>query len=127
MTNGSRSEVTYYTIRLLFLSFLFSFSGWSQAEAVREYIDPTIEVVSGSSKKLYRVDWCLHWARDCGQPAADAFCRRMGGKMGATVVSWTQEKNIGSQSHTYVMGDKKVCREAFCDGFRTITCKLGLE
>ena len=25
-----------------------------------------------------RVDWCLSWGTDCGQPAANEFCRRPG-------------------------------------------------
>ena len=66
-----------------------------------------------------RVDTCLHWGRDCGQPAADAFCANRGY---AAAVEFVVASDIGAQTPTLVVGDGKVCAEAFCDGFAMIRC-----
>jgi hypothetical protein len=72
----------------------------------------------------YRLDWCLHWAQDCGKPAADAWCSQKGGKAGGYAAEWEIDADIGAASPTYVMGDKKVCDQQFCDGFKFITCEF---
>jgi hypothetical protein len=46
---------------------------------------------------MSRLDWCLHWARDYGKPAADAFCQINGY---AEAESWKTGKNI-----TYLLVD----------------------
>jgi hypothetical protein len=69
-----------------------------------------------------RLDFCFHWGRDCGKPAADAYCRhRMNGNGVAT--SFVKAENIGSRRNpTWVMGDNLECRERECDGFAEIGC-----
>jgi hypothetical protein len=63
-----------------------------------------------------RVDLCLHWSADCGQPAADEFCT-LSGYTRAT--AWKPADKVG---HTVVLGDKKLCDDARCDGFASISC-----
>jgi len=67
----------------------------------------------------YRVDWCLHWGRDCGKPAADRFCQLMGY---AGTKSWQVAPDIGNITPTYVLGDGKICNQDLCDGFAFMEC-----
>jgi hypothetical protein len=64
-----------------------------------------------------RVDWCKTWGKDCGQEAADQFCKQEGYSGADT---WRTEK-IDS---TFIMGDGKMCSgSGRCDGFSFIRCK----
>ena len=85
--------------------------GAAPAEAA-EFRNP---MISG-----HRLDWCRNWATDCGQPAADAFCRARG-YPGAT--SFAPAHNIGASSPTKVISTGQICDQAFCDGFSRITCR----
>jgi len=67
----------------------------------------------------YRLDWCKHWAQECGQGAADAFCQAKGFQK---AIAFEEDSDIGAQSPTYVIGDGKICDQEFCDGFISITC-----
>lgn len=64
-----------------------------------------------------RLDWCLHFGRQCGKPAADRYCAAQG-HSGA--LKWQVEEGIGK---TYIIGDRKVCNARYCDGFRFILCR----
>ncbi len=75
----------------------------------------------------YRLDWCLHWATQCGKPAANAWCAKKYGKADGYAKSWKIAADIGASSPTYVIGDGKVCNQAFCDGFKSITCGYSLD
>ena len=67
----------------------------------------------------YRVDSCLYPDRQCGEPAADAWCRAKGfGK----AIDWAVDHDIGATTPTYRMGDQQLCDHALCDGFLYITC-----
>jgi hypothetical protein len=68
-----------------------------------------------------RIDYCSHWARDCGQPAADLFCRTVHGRE-AHATGWSLDANIGHVEKTYIIGDRKYCTQDFCGGFGRITC-----
>jgi hypothetical protein len=68
---------------------------------------------------LYRLNHCLYWQKDCGAAAAQAWCQAKGF---ATAVEWRIDKGIGTSFPTLVMGEKKICASAQCDGFRSITC-----
>lgn len=50
----------------------------------------------------YRVDVCLNWSRDCGQPAADAFCWRQGSP-GAAALEIAED--VGAARPTITLGD----------------------
>ena len=67
----------------------------------------------------FRVDYCLHWGVDCGQPAADAWCATQGF---ARAQTWTLANDIGAATPTWVAGDSKACNVPDCDGFAMITC-----
>ena len=86
--------------------------------------NPQVLVVGNTFKKpTYRgrrVDWCKRWAKDCGGPAATAFCRRQGFGLAA---AWAIDENIGATNPTIVIADNAVCNQQFCDGFRFITCR----
>ena len=67
-----------------------------------------------------RLDACLHWGVECGQAAANEFCKTKG-FTGAK--SFAYAYDIGAQTPTLVMGDNKVCNAASCDGFASIACQ----
>lgn len=69
-----------------------------------------------------RVDWCLHWGAQCGEPAASAFCQRVGYDRAS---AWTIARNIGAQGPTVVLGNGALCANAGCDGFDSVTCVRG--
>ena len=71
-------------------------------------------------KGNHRVDFCLHFARDCGQPAADEFCYQQGFHAGAA--SWSVEREQITSSIT--LGDSAVCEPTVhnCDAFSRIDC-----
>ncbi len=65
-----------------------------------------------------RVDYCLHFAADCGQPAADAFCVRSGFQSAA---SYSVQYGLG---HTVILGDPgSECVNPGCGGFAVISCQ----
>jgi len=68
---------------------------------------------------IYRLNFCLRWGVDCGEPAATAWCKAQGFARAST---WKIDKDIGSLFPTIVMADKRVCAEFPCDGFEEITC-----
>ncbi|MBE9571487.1 MAG: hypothetical protein IMF11_12730 [Proteobacteria bacterium] len=70
--------------------------------------------------KGYRLDWCLNWGTECGEPAASAWCRSKGYDR---AIKWAIDKDIGKTSPTCVFNTGQVCRDEFCDGFLYITCK----
>jgi hypothetical protein len=66
-----------------------------------------------------RLDICLHWGVDCGQPTADAWCTQQGFERATGL---THAQNVGQTTPTIVMGDAKVCALPECDAFASITC-----
>ncbi len=67
----------------------------------------------------YRLDWCREWAQNCGKPAADAFCQVKGL---SRAVNFAQATDIGASHPTRIITSGQICNQAFCDGFRSITC-----
>jgi len=68
----------------------------------------------------YRVDWCKSWGAQCGKPAANQFCQKIGY---SHATGWKEESNIGLATATIVLADGKLCDKAFCDGFAYIQCQ----
>ena len=68
----------------------------------------------------YRVDVCRVWGMECGQPAADEWCRR-NGKQRAS--SYRIQEDIGASEPTVVIGTGQLCSAAYCDGFSRIVCE----
>jgi len=68
---------------------------------------------------IYRLNFCLRWGVDCGEPAATAWCKAQGF---AKASAWKVDKDIGALFPTIVLADKRVCAQFPCDGFEEITC-----
>jgi len=66
-----------------------------------------------------RLDWCFVWGKDCGQPAADHFCRR---RRFSGAKDFRAEANVGAYEPTRVAGTDQVCNQPWCTGFEYITC-----
>lgn len=66
--------------------------------------------------KNYRLDWCYGWAKQCGEPAAEAFCQMKGFGKAAGF------KKAPGLPATRVIGTGQVC-DGNCDGFSEITCE----
>ena len=88
---------------------------------------PETQVVAGVASQtfaypvhqVYRLNYCLTPKGDCGEPAAQAWCRAEGfGK----ATAWEIDENIGALFPTVVLGDNRICAQFLCDGFREITC-----
>ena len=62
------------------------------------------------------VDWCTHWATNCGWGGAHQLCRRYGF---ARALSW----NVNQPGRTWVMGSNRFCVGGFCRGFSLVTCR----
>ena len=88
-------------------------------------------IVSGSSASAaelyvglphvgaYRVDICYEWGMQCSGEAADMWCKGQGY---TRALEWEVDNDIGAQSPTMVIGSGKICAEAHCDGYFSITC-----
>ena len=95
-----------------FLCLPFLAAAGASAET-RSFNSPTVKGV--------RLDWCKHWARECGKPAADLYCREQGYQ---TAASFAIDHNVGSRGiSTVVFGDGRICKAPTCSAFRTITCE----
>lgn len=69
--------------------------------------------------KGVRLDLCLHWGTECGQPAADSWCKEQGY---ARASAWQPAQDVGASEATVVMGDGRLCQAPTCDSFSSITC-----
>lgn len=63
-----------------------------------------------------RIDWCFGWSKDCGKPAADAFCQSKGF---SEADQFGKESGVGP---TRVLSTGQMCDDASCDGFKSISC-----
>lgn len=63
-----------------------------------------------------RLDRCLTWATNCGDPAASLFCRYRGY---SRAVDWKSEYI----SPTLVPGDGQICNGDGCSSFTEISCQ----
>lgn len=87
---------------------------WQEgANGTVTYFSPELKVRTGDRIQL---DWCREWAANCGQPAADAFCRVMGR---ARALSFTPRSNVGL---TAIVSDLRVCNAPACGGFERVEC-----
>jgi hypothetical protein len=65
-----------------------------------------------------RLDFCLEWSQNCGQPAADVWCRTKGMSRALEFATET----VGVRG-TRLIGSNQVCLAAYCAGFTFITCE----
>lgn len=96
-----------FLIQTLFL-FSFSFSALSDVE---EFIQPQIDGM--------RLDWCLTFGSDCGEPVAYKWCISNGY---SKPIFWEKAKSIGEHTPTTMLNSRDTCYNKSCDGFSTIVC-----
>jgi hypothetical protein len=77
-------------------------------QAQQTFARPTINGI--------RVDWCRVWGAECGQPAADEFCRRNGFHR-ATGFSMLEDV-----PPTVVITSGQRCDAPQCDALNNVTC-----
>jgi hypothetical protein len=104
---------------MLTLCFVVSGTSMTYSQGREVFNNPMIEG--------YRLDWCLHWGKQCGKAAANAWCSRKMGKADGYAIRWEVDADIGVSSPTYVIADEKVCDRNFCDGFKWIECGSSLD
>jgi hypothetical protein len=63
------------------------------------------------------VDWCLAWGADCGQPAADRYCRDHGSP---AATDFALAEDVG---RTVIQSTGQLCEDPRCDGFAYIECR----
>jgi hypothetical protein len=68
----------------------------------------------------FRLDWCRWWSKDCGKPAADAYCVSKGYSRSS---HWEIDQHIGAVTPTKILETGDICAESFCDGFKFIECQ----
>jgi hypothetical protein len=69
-----------------------------------------------------QLDYCMTWAKDCGQPVADAFCREQGFPRS---LYWSKSAYLAMKP-TRLMGTEQLCDPAkgnSCNYFMIITCQ----
>ena len=76
---------------------------------------PGTATIANPSLRGYRLDYCLYWAQQCGEPAATAWCRAQGYQR---ATHWQPER----VKPTLVIGDGNVCNADACHGFASVTC-----
>ena len=68
---------------------------------------------------IYRLNYCLNWNKNCGEAAAQAWCKAQGFHR---ATGFKIDENIGSLFPTIVLAENRVCAQFVCDGFQEITC-----
>lgn len=85
-------------------------------------VQPAVAQDRTYAKPMYqdlRLDFCLQWGQNCGQPAADAFCQRRR----FTGAKQFRAERVGPARATRLIGTGQVCaNQAYCTGFDFITC-----
>lgn len=77
-----------------------------------------VKQFNSPSVKGRPVDWCVHWGKDCGYPAARYYCQGQGYRY---VHNFQKVSDVGP---TYIQGDRQLCRhQRGCDSFRYIACR----
>lgn len=84
--------------------------GDASGEGVR-FVDPKVAGMP--------LDYCLEWGRDCGKPAADAWCRARGFAAASAF-----EVRTGSPP-TRIFSSGQICDMVFCDRIISLTCVGG--
>jgi hypothetical protein len=65
----------------------------------------------------FRVDCCLQLNKECGKPAADRFCQRMGYKK-----SIDCKVDTTRAGPTFILGTQTICSQPYCKGFKEVIC-----
>ena len=93
---------------------------WAALPAVLALATPAAHALEGTFnhptyKRQARLDQCFIWGKECGQRAADTYCRAQGYQR---AVRFDTEH----ARPTRLASDGKVCDADFCVAFRSITC-----
>jgi hypothetical protein len=94
----------------------------AETPSAADSLDAARSVITHFSLPIYqnyRVDSCRFLNRQCGEAAADAWCRAKGF---AKAIDWKIDHDLGATTPTFVMGDQQLCDHALCDGFQYVTC-----
>lgn len=91
----------------LFFTVLLFLIGLAHAD--QRFVSPT---VNG-----YDLDYCREWGINCGQPAADAYCRSKGF---VRAIDFAVQHN---HQRTRVINGGQVCDGGYCDRISEVTCK----
>lgn len=73
--------------------------------------------VGAANMNGLRLDWCLAWERDCGKPAADAFCKEQGYDAARSF----EPHKTGAL--TWLAGDEQICSGAQCTALAQVVCE----
>ena len=92
---------------VLMLVLIIGFSAPLHAGEVRIH-DPKVDG--------YALDYCRDWAKNCGQPAADAYCKSRGYQK---ALSYKKGDNTPP---TRVISSGQVCDSPHCDRMTNVTC-----
>jgi len=84
-----------------------------QSNGTVKYNSPALRMRTGGDLQL---DWCRERAKNCGAPAADAFCAEQGA---SKAISFTPKPKVGL---TVMISDRKICNAPTCQGFASIVC-----
>lgn len=68
--------------------------------------------------KGYRVDCCLRVNKDCGKPAADAWCRSQGYRRSSNC-----KIDAVKCLPTFLFGTQSLCNQTLCKGFDEVECE----
>jgi hypothetical protein len=101
------------SMRLIFSAILGTFVLSSTVLA-----DDFVTTIKKPLWKGYALDWCLTWGADCGQVAADKYCKSGGYEKAVKFSKW---EDLGKP--TRLIGSGQVCDEDQCDSFKYITCQ----
>lgn len=99
--------------------------GFSPLSMVAHAAEDGVQIGSGLVRfekpmhQGYRLDWCLTWGSNCGEPAASAWCKT---KKFDRANCWKPALDIGGASHTKVLQTGQICDQPSCDGFSEIVC-----
>ena len=84
---------------------------WMPGDASGEgtkFLDPLVDGVP--------LDYCLEWGSECGEPAADAWCRAQGYAGASTF----EVRSSSPPTRTFSSG--QICDMVFCDRIISLTC-----
>ena len=100
---------------LLFIMIVLPVSSTANARETKRFESPRIPYGDKKDDSLgIRLDYCLSFGRDCGQPAADYFCRQNGYERAS---DFRKEDKIG---HTKIFKTGEICERENnnCGGFK---------
>lgn len=80
---------------------------------------PSERVFANPAYNNYRLDSCKFFGKECGKPAADAFCAKNGYRSSFYSVL----DSTAGRGKTKVIGNEQICDGKGCVGFQMIVCQ----